>query len=284
MWLLLSLFSAITLSISDTFLKVAGKDSSTFYLSYKRLFYALIVLIPFFVLQPHGTPKEGFWLTFFIALPLEALAIILYITAIKISTLSKTIPFLAFTPIFLTVIPKFLLGEGISLAGLFGVIFIALGGYILNIDKLQEGILTPFLAITKERGSRYMLCVSFLYAITSTLGKKAILLSSPSFFGLSFFCALTILFFLLSRFFNNSAENHNNKFIFLSGLIYGVMIISHLYAISLTKVAYMISIKRLSLLFSIVWGYLFFKEKNIRNHLLGGSLMFFGFVVITIWG
>ncbi|MCX7990856.1 MAG: DMT family transporter [Proteobacteria bacterium] len=284
MWLLLSLFSALSLSLSDTFLKMGGKDNSVFSLSSKRLSYSLIVLIPFFILQNEVTPKEGFWLIFFIALPLETLAIILYVLAIKTSPLSLTIPFLAFTPIFLTVIPKIILGEGLTLSGLIGVIFIAFGGYTLNIDKLKKGILEPIIAITKEKGSRYMLIVSFLYAITSTLGKKALTLSSPAFFGLSYFTALTIVFIFLSRFFDKKPERKNNIYILLSGLIYGVMIISHLYAISLTKVAYMISIKRLSLLFSILWGYLFFQEVNIRNHLLGGSFMFFGFVIITIWG
>lgn len=156
---------------------------------------------------------------------------------------------------------------------------------MLNLDKLNKGIFEPLLAITKEKGSRYMLIVSFLYAITSTLGKKAIILSSPAYFGLSYFTTLTIIFFLLSKFLNYEGRNNkNNTHLLFSGLIYGFMIISHLYAISLTKVAYMISIKRLSLLFSILWGYVFFRETNLKNHLIGGFLMFIGFVIITIWG
>lgn len=284
MWIFLSLLSALTLSISDAFLKKGGKHSSVLYTSFKRLFYALIIIIPFFIIQKPVSPKKDFWFFFFLALPLESLAVILYISAIKYSPLSLTIPFLAFTPIFLIVIPKFILGEGISFYGLLGVIFISTGGYLLNLDKINKGIFEPFFAIAKERGSRYMLIVSLIYAVTSTLGKKAILLSSPAFFGLSYFTTLTIIFFFLLKIYGKNEDDKNNIYTLMSGLTYGIMIVFHIYAISLTKVAYMISIKRLSLLFSIIWGVLFFKEENIKNHLLGGLFMFIGFVLITLMG
>jgi len=51
----------------------------------------------------------------------------------------------------------------------------------------------------------------------------------------------------------------------------------HGWAISITKAAYMISIKRLSVLFGIVYGGVFFKEKNI-------VIRFCGAILITIKG
>lgn len=284
MWVFLSLFTAITLSLSDTLLKLGSKDKSTLSLSADRLFYSLLVIIPFSLLQPYVLPKPDYWLIFFLSLPIEIIAIFLYVKALKISPLSLTLPFLSFTPIFLTVIPKVILGEGISLAGFLGVVSITLGGYLLNVDKIGKGILEPLLAITREKGSRYMLIVSFLYAITSTLGKKAILLSSPTYFALTYFIALTIAFKIFSFLWDKQREFGKSKAIFFSGILYGVMIISHMYAISLTKVAYMISIKRLSLIFGIILGYIFFKESHLKSRLLGSSFMFIGFVIITIWG
>ena len=52
-------------------------------------------------------------------------------------------------------------------------------------------------------------------------------------------------------------------------------------AMKLTKVAYMISVKRLSLIIGIMYGYFLFKEENIRERLLGAILMFIGFVMIV---
>jgi len=54
-------------------------------------------------------------------------------------------------------------------------------------------------------------------------------------------------------------------------------------AISLTQVAYMISIKRLSLLMGVLFGYLFFKETNIRERFVGTLLMIIGFALIVLF-
>jgi uncharacterized membrane protein len=60
------------------------------------------------------------------------------------------------------------------------------------------------------------------------------------------------------------------------------MIFTHVGAISLVEVPYMISIKRTSILFAILFGYLFFREEKIRERLLGGVCMFGGMVLILV--
>jgi uncharacterized membrane protein len=52
-------------------------------------------------------------------------------------------------------------------------------------------------------------------------------------------------------------------------------------AIKLTKVAYMISVKRTSLLIGVLYGYFLFREENIRGRFLGALLMFAGFVLVV---
>ncbi|MFA4829228.1 MAG: hypothetical protein WC594_08415, partial [Thermodesulfovibrionales bacterium] len=59
---------------------------------------------------------------------------------------------------------------------------------------------------------------------------------------------------------------------------------SHMLAMKLTKVAYMISVKRLSLIIGIMYGYFLFKEENVRERLLGAILMFTGFVMVVTAG
>ena len=43
----------------------------------------------------------------------------------------------------------------------------------------------------------------------------------------------------------------------------------------------MISIKRMSILVGVLYGYYFFKEENIRERLFGSLLMVIGFVIIV---
>ena len=68
----------------------------------------------------------------------------------------------------------------------------------------------------------------------------------------------------------------------LVGFFMGVMIVSHFLAISLVEVAYFISVKRTSLLFGIIFGALFFKERHLARHLNAGFLMVGGVALIMI--
>jgi uncharacterized membrane protein len=52
-------------------------------------------------------------------------------------------------------------------------------------------------------------------------------------------------------------------------------------AMKLTKVAYMVSIKRTSLLMALLYGHFLFKENNIRSRFFGAALMFLGFVLVV---
>gem|GEM_PF-4520492 len=47
-----------------------------------------------------------------------------------------------------------------------------------------------------------------------------------------------------------------------------------MFALKYTLVVYVISIKRASGMFSVILGYLFFKEKNILQKLIAASTMF----------
>jgi uncharacterized membrane protein len=68
----------------------------------------------------------------------------------------------------------------------------------------------------------------------------------------------------------------------LPGIFYALMIITHMEAMRLTKVAYMISIKRTSLLMGVLYGYFMFREENIGERFFGAVLMFCGFVLVVV--
>ena len=66
------------------------------------------------------------------------------------------------------------------------------------------------------------------------------------------------------------------------GFFAAVRAVTQMLAINLTLVAYVISIKRTSVLFSIVFAYLVFKEKGIKERLSGAILMVLGVCLITL--
>jgi uncharacterized membrane protein len=67
------------------------------------------------------------------------------------------------------------------------------------------------------------------------------------------------------------------------GIFTAIMVLTHFKTISMTDVAYMISVKRVSLVFSVLYGRVLFGEENIRERLTGSMLMIAGMVSITIF-
>jgi uncharacterized membrane protein len=181
-----------------------------------------------------------------------------------------------------------ILGEEISPGGFCGIILIIVGAYFLNLSKTRYGLLDPLMAIFRESGSRLMLLVSFLYAFTSTIGKLAIIHSNPYFFGIIYNIALLMLLTLFLPATANAEPGKNLLRRPLIGLILGALvattIFSHMLAISMTNVAYMISLKRTSLLFGVLYGALWFKEEKITERLTGAIIMITGVFIIGWFG
>lgn len=194
-------------------------------------------------------------------------------------------PFLALTPLFLIVMAYVILGEKVSVKGSFGIILMAIGSYTLNIHKIRQTVFEPIKAIIQEKGSVLMIIVAFIFSITSSLGKVAIEHSSPIFFGSFYFILVTILFTPIAMQKNRSGISVKKRDIIplLSiGITYSAMIIFHMLAMSMVNVAYMISVKRTSLLFSILYGHFLFREAKITEKAIGCIIMFAGFILIVL--
>jgi drug/metabolite transporter (DMT)-like permease len=291
LWALLALTAAFTLATSDALTKKALASHDEYIVAWLRLVFSLPLLVVSFLFIPVPELDSNFYAAFLLAVPLEILSIVLYIKALRLSPLSLSLPFLALTPVFLIFVSYLILGEKVSLWGGMGILLIASGGYTLNIQKIKAGIGEPLRAITKEKGSIMMIGVALIYSVTGPLGKMAIEHSSPLFFGTTYFIVLTLLFTPIAlykgrRYYQRPEGRKIRREAvlssFLPGIFYSFMVASHMIAISLANVAYVISVKRISIIIGVLFGYLFFKEKNIRERLLGATLMFIGFVIIIV--
>lgn len=285
-WVLYALLSAFFLATSDALTKKAVKDEDEYLVAWFRLFFTLPVLLPILFLIPRPETDNTFYTAFLTALPLEVITVFLYVKALKSSPLNLTLPFLSLTPLFLTFISYIIAGERVSIEGLIGIVAIVSGGYTLNVEMSRSGILEPLKAIFREKGSLMMIIVAFIYSFTSSLGKVALEHSSPLFFGMSYFSVLTIISAPPSLWMGrrNLVGFLSRKVylrLLMPGLFYGLMVIFHMLALDLTKVAYMISVKRLSLVIGVVYGYLFFKEEKFSQRLLGTVLMLTGFIILV---
>jgi multidrug transporter EmrE-like cation transporter len=117
----------------------------------------------------------AFWGWVGALVPLEALAMLLYMRAIRDSPLYLTLPYLAFTPVVTTVMGLLLLGEQPSPKGLSGILLVVAGAYLLNSEHAESvkrpAWRAPLQAAWRDTGSRLMLAVAAIYDLTSVMGK-----------------------------------------------------------------------------------------------------------------
>jgi len=114
----------------------------------------------------------------------------------------------------------------------------------------------------------------------------AILHSSPLFFAAVYFPILSAILFPVLMWKNHGeVKQLFSQFTLfgLIGLVVAFAVITHLLAISIIEVPYVISVKRTSLLFGIMYGAIWFKETNIRERLIGGIIMIIGISIITLF-
>ena len=286
-WIFSSILSALFQATNDAFSKKVLKDNCDVYLvGWARWTFTIPFLLPMLPFIHIPTLNRVFWYNILLLAPLEIIALILYIKAIKHSPLSLAIPFISFTPVFLILTSFLMLKEQPDASGLSGIFLVTLGGYLLNSHTISQGVLEPLRCITREKGCLLMLVVALIYSITSNLGKTAIQHSNPLFFTVFYltFRSLVItplVCFKIRGEFSKGVPHL--KYFLLMGFSCALMFIFHSLAVNLTQVSYMISLKRTSALISIVFGQLFFNEMHIKERLLGSTIMFTGVLLITLF-
>jgi len=286
-WILLALIAALTGGTSDALTKKALQLHDEYTVAWIRQLVVVLLLSPCLFFIPVPPLNEDFYKAFFFALPFEVIAYIFYMKAIKISTLSLTVPFLSLTPVCLIIIPYIMFGELVSFWGGIGILMIALGSYTLNLKELSKGFLEPIKAIGMEKGSVFMIIVAILYGLTNTFGKQAINHSSALFFGvtynLAFFIVLSPVIFKIGRIhLRGRICKESLKISVLPGLFSAITVIFYTIAMSLANVAYTVAVCRLSLLIGVIYGHFLFKETGFQERLVGTSLMLAGFLIIVL--
>ena len=285
-WFFLSLITAISIAVRDVSIKTY-KDLAPREIAILELFWALPFFFLGYLLIETPPVDHIFWWAFILSIPINILAYVLYLYAIKISPISLSVPFLAFTPAFMILTGFFILDETINMWGGMGIGLIILGGYVLHFKKNQTNIWAPFSAFVREKGSWFMFIVAVLFAFAAVIGKKAILHSSPLFFSYSFFLVfnVTLLAGLLLVGNNDWRKilHHTPRGIWL-GSLFMIHISFHALAIAISTAVYMVAVKRSSILFSVLLSWFILKEADIRYRGPGALLMFTGMLFIIFLG
>lgn len=285
-WIPLALLTALSVALRDVSVKTY-EELEVEEIAGIEMFWSLPFLVVGLLVIPVPPLSLDFLWAFLLSLPLQTAAYLMYLQAIKASPISLSVPFLSFTPVYMILTGFLVLGEKINFWGTGGIFLVAAGGYVLNADRIQDGLLTPFAALFRERGARLMMGVAFLYSVAGVIGKKGILHSSPLFFMWSFFLVFHLLLLGWFIFRNKISVSflvaQRKKGVWLGSLL-AVHLSTHGLAIAMATAVYMIAVKRSSILFSVLLSWFFLREEKMLYRIPGTMLMFCGVLLISLFG
>lgn len=286
-WLMFSIFTAIFSATEIAFMKHwLGHLSRSEMLACMMAWSLPLFGAHWFWLgwQPVG---DGFWFDVCIFLPINITGVFVQCEAVRITPLSLSLPFLAFTPAFLIIVGFLFLGELPSVYGAIGIFFIVAGSWVLTCDSTRKtDLLEPFRAIWRERGTRLALLAAFIWSLGAVYSKKIALNADPLYAGVVFFCLHNILIVAGTVFLGKASIRtiwRYRRVGTLCAIMLYLHILCHYLAISRITAAYMISIKRLNGVIAVGYGALL-GDTEIGRRLAGASIMALGAAIIAIFG
>lgn len=98
-----------------------------------------------------------------------------------------------------------------------------------------------------------------------------------------FISSIVILPFSINKIRKNAASIRKNfNYILVMGIATAATEILYALAVKYSLISYIISLKRASIIFSVVIGLFIFKERNFKSAIVGSIIMFAGAVLITM--
>lgn len=230
--------------------------------------------------------KEGFYWSVITVSLVDAVAVTLLIRAIHSSDLSDAYPLVALAPVFSLGTGYLILGEEPTLQGAVGVVVIVIGAYLLRARRSQKSLFEPFRLLVTDRGAQYMMLTAGMFSILGPLFKTAMQASSPvvALTSSQWLSALWLLGILAVRGkLGGVVRELTRNGPVLSGIAVAnfLQAIFNFLAFELAFVAYVSSVKRLGILFTVLLGYLFFREKGALRGAIAGAVMLVGVILIA---
>lgn len=232
-----------------------------------------------------------FWTNMVIAALLAVAGNVLLVYALKWADLSVLGPINAYKAVISLVLGVFLIGEVPTPMGVTGILLILAGSYFVVDDTANQPRRNAFLQFFRERGIQLRLAALGLSATEAVVLKKALLVSSPlttfvfwSILGLPI-AAGAIVLLLRGRLANDVLLLRGNwrTYLWLATTT-GLMQLTTLLTFTELQVGYSLALFQLSTVISVLLGFRYFRERNIRKRLFGAAVMAAGAVLIVVHG
>jgi uncharacterized membrane protein len=231
------------------------------------------------------SPRMAFAIYLLIEIVLVAWSQYLNSLALKVAPISLCVPFTAFAPIFVIGSGYLVLGELPTIIGMMGISLIVVGGVLMHRKLFAVSWKAPIAAIMKDPGSRLMVLSVLLGAVFSPLEKQLILMSDALtavfLYGAGTMIGLWILCLVL-RTELTRVMRERPQWAVLSGLMDALMTIAQFVAVMYLPVVITMCIKRAGIVLTVLAGWLFFREREITDRLIGSMAMVGGIAIFYL--
>lgn len=249
------------------------------------LIWVLCVLVhPHIVFEPTTVGAmigPNFWWVLVLDGGLNALAFYCYIRAFRYSEASLVAPLMLFTPAFLIVTSPLMLGQSIPFIGVVGVLCTVVGAFFLGQERGIWRRIFSVRFLLEDKGARYMLATAAIWSITSNLDKigldsAPLLLWSAS---INTMIALYSVVFLLAL--DGIPRLSGSWKALVPGTTNALGYLLQMFALQTLYVPYVIAIKRLSALGTVIGSGVLFGERT-RDRLIGTIIMLLGTMLMAV--
>ncbi len=254
--------------------KLADSISSITINFYTYLFLSIGCLLNINKLIEYNYNKEFITLVF-IAGFLCTIGMICMIKAVNIGELSVIGPINSYKSVISLIIAFFLLGEIPTFYGIIGIILIIIGSRYIFLEDGSKFSLN----ILNRKDIQLRFLAMTLTGVEAVILKKIILISSVE-ICYSFWCFMglfwSVILLILSKK-QYFIKNIKNLFLILIiSICLGLMQYSTNYVFEKMHVGLALAIFQLSSIVTIIFGYKFFHESNLKTKLIGCIIMIIG--------
>lgn len=221
---------------------------------------------------------------------LNTVATCLQFRAYKYADASLVSPIANLLPIFLIVTSFFVLGILPNVAGLAGILFVVAGVYYSSVSGRHQ-LMHQLRQILKNRGSRAMLGTVLIWSLNGVVEKIALRSASPAY--LMVFQALIMLALMSAYLLMQPRRKRLQRgervmkkwgwHIAAIAVFATLGVFFQLHALALVDPSYVMTVKRLDVLFTVVLAGLFLGEKHILKRFQGSVLALVGVAIIYLY-
>lgn len=290
-WLLATAAAATIWAVISIAAKKLMQKSSGLAYTYLYSFIALILYTPVFLyfLTTETVAFTPVILTAFVVSGLaNIIAFLFYNKSIKLGELSTVIPFTKLNPVFTGILAAAFLAETITAVNGAGIILVTVGSYVILKDD-EHGLLDPIRRFKASDAPKLGAASALVFSIAAIADRFATQTISPKIYTYLIYLFMTAgltlyIYAQEEKVFTEARENFMaaKKLYTLTGL--GAVIASYLifYSFSQAEASKVIPVMQLQVFISVIAGITLFKEGNIKEKIIGSTILVTGVIMTAI--